>query len=314
MSKRSELSFDILQLLVEFSASSNIGTACVLSRVSQQLQLWSDVHLFRFLVEWENLIDEAKSMGGLLAKMCSDNASPRLIRARQHVRSLSWFQVLPTGTPRHLRRYIFLLPNLIQLCAWGNYLPEFGNADFGFNFEESHPSLRKVFTCSYTLKSLPKAKFDYPFWKTITHLQLAPNYSLCSDNSPFAQPLLTNLKHLTHLAIGSPRIRTVFIPQPVFSLDTLISRVQSAFPPSLQLCLISFEAELITTDTKSLVTSLQMGKVDKRIVLWSMPFVDGEYVVRSESRGTDAFQVWCGIPDEQETFWEAGESIQRMRN
>ncbi|KAH8823244.1 hypothetical protein DL96DRAFT_1617019 [Flagelloscypha sp. PMI_526] len=312
MSKQWELPFDILQLLIEFSASSSISTACALSQVSHECQLWSDVHLFRFLIEWQDAYDKSMSMSSLLAKMCHDEASPRLVRARQHVRSLSWFQLLSADILYNIRLYIFLLPNLIQLCVWENYIPELANEAFNFAFDTSHPSLRKVFTCSYTLQSLPTDKFDYPFWKTITHLQLAPDYPLYGNDSPFAQPLLANLNSLTHLAFGPPKHFNIS-EQPVVDMGILISRLRANFPSSLMLCLLSIERELIARDTKTLITGLRLGNIDERIVLWSMLFTDGEYIVGCESHGKDAFQVWSGIPEGKETFWEAGSAIQKKR-
>ncbi|KAH8823223.1 hypothetical protein DL96DRAFT_266728 [Flagelloscypha sp. PMI_526] len=311
MSKPRELPFDIFELLVDFSASSNLDTARALSLVSHECQLRADVYLFRFLFEPEDPMKDC--MSNILSKICSDNASPRLTRARQHVRSLSWFEHPQVHQVLYnLGHYLSLLPNLIQLCFRENYIPELGDTDFKFSFDVSHPNLKRILTRSFTAETLPSAKFDYPFWNTITHLQIEPDYPLYQPDSPFAQPLFTNLNHLTHLAIGSPRNLT-YEEQPLSRVDTVISRVRSALPPSLILCLLSLELENATDELRRRITSLRLGHIDERIVLWSMPHLLEEYVVPGRSHDKDAFEVWCGIPEGKETFWEAGVAIQSMR-
>ncbi|KAH8823355.1 hypothetical protein DL96DRAFT_1617339 [Flagelloscypha sp. PMI_526] len=308
MPNRLELPFDIVQLLVEFAASSSNRTARVLSLVSHECQLWSDVHLFGFLVGRGS--DLETIMVDLLDKMCYDDASPRLARARQHVRSLSWSQQ-PSGTALcSLQRYIIYFPNLIQLCLWENYIPELSNVEFKFDFEMTHPTLTRVFTCSFSLSTLPARKFDYPFWKTITHLQLAPDYPLYKNDSPFAQPLLVSMTRLTHFAIGPLRYPS-YQEGKLTDLDILVSRLQLSFPPSLTLCLLGIDANLITDETQGRISNLRLGVTDGRIVLWSMPSVNEDFVVCYESK--DVFDVWSGIPDGKETFWEAGLACQRNR-
>ncbi|KAH8823241.1 hypothetical protein DL96DRAFT_1713676 [Flagelloscypha sp. PMI_526] len=311
MSKRLELPFDVLQLLVEFSASSSTPGACVLSLVSHECQSWSDIHLFRFLVEPASAMKD--SMSNLLDNMCSDNASPRLIRARKHVRSLSWFEHPQSRLILHnLGPYLFLLPNLVQLCVWENYIPELANDAFKFPLEKPHPSLRKVFTRSFTSESLPSAGFSYAFWSMITHLQLESDHSLDSNESPFAKPILATMDQLTHLAIGQPT-NIDENEQHNVDIDIIISRVQAAFPPHLILCLLSIEPGLVVDRTQNQITSLRLGHTDERIVLWAMPHLEDEYVVLGASHSLTTFEVWSGLPDGKETFWEAGISIQKER-
>ncbi|KAH8823242.1 hypothetical protein DL96DRAFT_1617016, partial [Flagelloscypha sp. PMI_526] len=310
MSTRLDIPFDIVQLLVEFSASSSLIAACSLSLVSHECQSWSDVYLFRFIVEPKEI--KKDTVSNLLAKMCGPDASPRLLRARQHVRSLSWYEHIQSETLLYnLGHYLSLLPNVVQLCLWKNYLLELAN-DYKFDLAISHPNLRRVYTRSYILETLPAAKFDCSFWTTITHLQLEPHNSLYKDDSPFVHPLFANLNRLTHLAIGKPR-HFGYNAQSATNLDVVISRVRSSFPSSLMLCLLCIEVELVAESTLRRITNLRLGNVDERIVLWAMPYLGKEYVVRGDGYDSDTFEVWCGIPDGKETFWEVGTSIQQTR-
>ncbi|KAH8823500.1 hypothetical protein DL96DRAFT_1617770 [Flagelloscypha sp. PMI_526] len=302
---------DIVQLLVEFSASCHQHTAQALSLVSHECQFWSDQYLFRFLVER----DSEYPISHLLESMCLDNkASPRFIRARWHVRSLSWCHQTPLSL-QHLHQFLSCLPNLVQLCFWENFIPELGSAEspHNFDFETTFPNLKRVHTCSFTSYSLPSRGFDYPFWKTVTHLQLHSIFPLDDDESPFKYPMFTTLNQLTHLAIGQPMEPASTEEESSQSLEIIITRVRASFPPSLMLCLLSIQEKVIVEETLERLEHLKLGHEDDRIVLWAMSFIGGEGVLALNSHTDEAFDVWSGIQEGQETFWEAGLAIQEKR-
>ncbi|KAH8823524.1 hypothetical protein DL96DRAFT_278004 [Flagelloscypha sp. PMI_526] len=303
----------VLQLLVSFSASCDIPTARALSLVSDNFQRWADIYLFSSLSE-TNCTE--KSLVQLLDQMCNESASPRLIRAKQYVRSLAWLPLPGPSNPfvSKIPRYLPHFPNLVQLCVWNGYLPELMARDPRlFDPQKSFPNLKRLHTCSFSASTLPRSGFQYPFWSTITHLQLELQYPIHDRESPFIKPLFTSLTQLTHLALGNPG--RCFCPDgPERALKMVISRVQLAFPPSLILCLLNFGKELFADETQTQINALLSGETDHRIVLWSMPQFEGDdRVVSVESHGDDAFKVWCDLPDSQVTFWEAGEAVQRKR-
>ncbi|KAH8829376.1 hypothetical protein DL96DRAFT_1597878 [Flagelloscypha sp. PMI_526] len=313
------LPYDVLRFLVEFAASCDLGIAATLSMVSRECQRWSDVHLFRFLV-WTG--SRPKSYFHLLDTICDDNdASLRLLQARQHVRALTWRMRPPDQIPlKKLCRTLTHLPNLVQLCLWENYIPELAlfPQDYNFNFDLVFPKLKRIYTCSNTLSSTTTKSFNSGFWSTITYLQISPEFPLYSPHSPFSDCLLVGLSNLTHLAIGEARKPPVALrSNPSESLQLVVSRVQSSLPPNdrFQLCLLSIESSLCTEETGPQIDALRLGEVDHRIVLWSMSHfpLSFEGVVHASSGSDDVFDVWTGCPDEKVTFWEAGEAIQAQR-
>ncbi|KAH8798438.1 hypothetical protein DL96DRAFT_1720558 [Flagelloscypha sp. PMI_526] len=183
--------------------------------------------------------------------MCvDDDPSPRLRLARQHVRILTWKPWDSESTFRNLPHYLNNLPNLVELCFWENFLPEFITLP-GLDFETVYPKLKRIHTGSWTLQGLPPKGFDYPFWSTVTHLQIHPQFALHTETSAFTLPLFVSMKSLTHLAIGEPvTYSRIEEGERNVALDTTINRVLACFPPSLQLCLLSIPSDLIGEDTK----------------------------------------------------------------
>ncbi|KAH8831749.1 hypothetical protein DL96DRAFT_1588888 [Flagelloscypha sp. PMI_526] len=301
------VSYDILRLLFEFSASCNQGIASNLSLVSREAQLWVDPYLFRFLGQGTK--HDSQRILRLLDDMYKADASSRLVRARSYVRGIVFGTWEAGHRYQNLDLFLKSLPNLVNLCVWGNYLPEFFRSDIALK-DVIPPRLRRVHTCSATLASLPDRKLDYPLWRQITHLQLHLDHEICDDYSPFSEPLLNTMHNLTHLAISSGDSSSAMEPESDIALT--VSRAKASFPATLQLCLLSLPPKLISQQTFPRIDSLRLGEVPE-VVLWSMPYYKAEFILDIDSRGPEVFSVWSGAPDGMLTFWEAGSEIQRQR-
>ncbi|KAH8831750.1 hypothetical protein DL96DRAFT_1678099 [Flagelloscypha sp. PMI_526] len=308
MSPFPPISYDILRLLLEFPASCDRSIASNLSLVSKETQLWADPHLFRFLVRGTQY-DDSKII--LLADdMCSDRASPRLVRARSYVHVLV-FAVSEAGSMYdNLTRYFTLFPNLVNLCVWDNYLPELFELHIALR-DVDPPRLRRIHTCSSSLESLPPQGFDYPLWRHITYLHLNIDYAICTEASPFSRPLFKTMRSLTHLAIGPGSFADMEV-ETERGIALTISRATASFPATLELCLLSFPPELISDHPSLRIDSIRLGEVPE-IVLWSMPYHKAEFILDVDSHGSDTLSVWSGAPVGKMTFWEAGSEIQRRR-
>ncbi|KAH8828889.1 hypothetical protein DL96DRAFT_1789646 [Flagelloscypha sp. PMI_526] len=300
------LPLDILRLLFEFSASTNIESAKVLSLVSKEVQSWTDPHLFQIVRKF-GTNSSGISETSLLGQMCIPDASPRIILARNYVRSLVWDKSVPKGS--YTEQALKLFPNLTQLCLWQNIFPANRKDPLKQDFEttQSYPSLRRVATCLYSQLSVPPNAFSSPFWMTITHLQVRSVIQISFMHSAFQLPLFIPMTSLTHLAIS--RFADVV------ELDTnlALSRVRGTFPPSLTLCLL----DLMPYGSVSLrhwfedMTEACL-KIDERIVMW-WPDPRGDIDEMAVVRSNDPFQDWCRVQDGAQTFWEMGEAVLKRR-
>ncbi|KAH8823395.1 hypothetical protein DL96DRAFT_1713811 [Flagelloscypha sp. PMI_526] len=299
------LPLDVLRLLFEYAASSSLESAQTLSLVSKEVQFWTDPHLFHTV--------QRKSHDGdyrlcLLDQMCLPEASTRLVQARNYVRIAAWEDFAPHS---NIKRALEKCPNIIQLCLWGNVFP-FEPNDSGyhpFEITQSYPSLRRVATNIDDLENIPPSGFSCPFWMTITHLQVNYYSAVSSPETPFQVPLFAAMTSLTHLAFFPSNSGA----QRELDYNVALSRIKNTFPPSLILCLLSLMAPQDVAHENWLVHIVKTSRnVDHRIVLWSWSPEDNadEVVVTNED---DAYQVWCGVQDGVQTFWEMGEAILEKR-
>ncbi|KAH8828899.1 hypothetical protein DL96DRAFT_1814202 [Flagelloscypha sp. PMI_526] len=294
------LPLDILRLLFEFSASTNLKSAQALSLVAKEVQLWIDPYLFQ-IVRVVDDDDLGISKTSLLDQMCKSDASPRFILARNYVRGIAWREFVSQES--YVKQALENFPNLTQLCLWGNIFPfqpqEIGGQKFEIN--NAYTSLRRVSTCVYDHLNLPQNAFGSPFWMTVTHLQIRHIGGLSTGYSPVQFPLFTAMTSLTHLAL------TPMTSEGELNVHVALSRVKKTFPPSLILCLLAVRAPLADQRDWLLDLSDACLKVDERIVLWSMSHMgDVDGVV---TNGGHTFQTWCGVQDKMHTFWDMGEAV-----
>ncbi|KAH8798428.1 hypothetical protein DL96DRAFT_886525 [Flagelloscypha sp. PMI_526] len=146
MAHTTVLSSDVLQLIIDIAASSSISAALVFSLVSHEVQSWADLFIFNCFTHRENAHNRNPSRWDtkrILEVLCSPHASPRLIRARSHVRTIVW---QPRMDSRVLiQEWLSTFPNLNQLCVWNSLFPLFpstGQEDFDFN--QVYPSLKRI--------------------------------------------------------------------------------------------------------------------------------------------------------------------------
>ncbi|KAH8823394.1 hypothetical protein DL96DRAFT_1617455 [Flagelloscypha sp. PMI_526] len=300
------LPLDVLRLLFEYAASSNLESAQALSLVSNEVQLWTDPHLFHTV--------KRKSHQGpyricLVDRMCLPDASSRLVQARNYVRVAAWEDFAPFSS---IKEALENCPNIVQLCLWGNVFPFQPNDSSYPSFEiiQSYPSLRRVATHVNDVSHIPPSAFSSPFWMTITHLQLNYYDAISSSVTAFQVPLFTTMTALTHLAFFA----TDHGAHKELDYNQALSRIRDSFSPSLTLCLLSLMAPRDASRDTWLVEMVRTcRKVDDRIVLWLMAPEDSVDDVVITKSG-DAFQAWCGVQDGVRTFWEIGEDILKKRS
>ncbi|KAH8828890.1 hypothetical protein DL96DRAFT_1814195 [Flagelloscypha sp. PMI_526] len=300
------LPLDILRLVFELSASTSVESAQVLSLVSKEVQRWTDPHLFQIVRKaGHNSFEISKT--SLLEQMCMPDASPRIIVARNYVRSLVLDKFASKGS-HFPEQALEIFPNLTQVCVWGNIFPLKGMGSLSQNFEitQSYPCLRRIATCLDSQANVPPNAFGSPSWMNITHLQVRSYRPISSDGSAFQLPLFISMTSLTHLALSR------MIDKEEYNADLAFSRVRKTFPPSLILCLL----DLMPSGTLAInhwyrdMTNRCL-KVDERIVMWwTGPKYDvGEMVARTHN----SFQDWCRVQDGEQTFWEMGEAVLKRR-
>ncbi|KAH8822135.1 hypothetical protein DL96DRAFT_1620298 [Flagelloscypha sp. PMI_526] len=300
-----EVPADVLRLLLEHSASADRTLAAVLGLVSCQVQSWTDPHLFRFLLHTK------KGNFKILDEMASPNASPRLMRARFYVHSLT--HLFEMRKRSLLQGYLTLLPNLQSLCLWMTPFPVDGHKKT-FDFTQVHPSLRRMCFTLPGLYRLAEDAFSHPFWSNITHLHISLESNFSATFSSFArEELFGTMFNLTHLAFSD-------LEAEEDDIETALSRVIASLPPSLKLCLLP------VLQSKSLFGNVDgerwnqiiQGQLDERIVVYwhnhikFIPPVSEEYMVQMDV--ATSLQLWYDLRDGIESFWERGEAILEKRS
>ncbi|KAH8828965.1 hypothetical protein DL96DRAFT_1021009 [Flagelloscypha sp. PMI_526] len=231
------LPLDILRLLLEFSAATNLESARVLSLVSKDVQLWADPYVFQ-VVRGPRKNNSDESSSTLLARMCRSDASPRLVLARNYVHTAAWKENVKQKF--YIKQALEHFPNMTQFCLWGNIFPFRPEHDTSntrpFEITQGYPSVRRVATCILYQSTVPPNAFGSPFWMTITHLQVNYYAAVSSVGSPFYLPLFATMTSLTHLALPA------FAGESEPNADLALSLVKETFPPSLILCLLSLVA------------------------------------------------------------------------
>ncbi|KAH8828931.1 hypothetical protein DL96DRAFT_1595994 [Flagelloscypha sp. PMI_526] len=241
--------------------------------------------------------------------MSMSDASPRLILARNYVHAIAWRRTVRKQS--NIEKILLHFPNLVQICFWRNIFPRQPNLSAPRNecdeIPQTHPSLRRVSTCIFSERHVPRNTFGSPFWMAVTHLQLRYFLPMSSPDSPFQSPLLVDMPSLTHLALpakgGSSEIDT----------NLALSRVRDSFPQSLILCLLALREPLDTHGEDWVMEMANAGlKVDRRIVIWSesCQVHSSDMVVTHD----DNFQEWCGLHDGVQTLWDKGEAILKRRD
>ncbi|KAH8828866.1 hypothetical protein DL96DRAFT_1595824, partial [Flagelloscypha sp. PMI_526] len=265
----------------------------------------TDPYLFQILY-WRTASGYEEFWNCLLYQMCMSSASPRLIRARNYVRAVTWEDNVPEQ--RGIETPLDHFPNLVQLCLCRNIFPHQPGHDSPpsdrFEITQRYPYLQRVATCIFHERNTPRNAFGSPFWASVTHLQLLYYRPMSSPESPFQSPLLATMPSLTHLAL-SPKTGNSEL-----DVNLALSRVRSSFPPSLVLCILALMAPLdVNEEYWTMETSNASLQVDQRIVMWS------EYpqANASDMLVADSFEAWCAIPDRKQTFWDMGEAILKKR-
>ncbi|KAH8828962.1 hypothetical protein DL96DRAFT_1814259 [Flagelloscypha sp. PMI_526] len=307
MTANHDLPIDILRLLFQFSASSSVHCALALSLVSKEVQRWTDPYLFEIVHKTGPNFSWAPKTS-LLDQMLESEASPRIVFARNYVRTLAWDQYVFSELDVEDVLETFL--NLTELCIWGNVFPYQveDSPSKSFEITKGYPSLRKLSSCIRDRWMVPPSAFNSPFWMTITHLQLRYMTEISSSESAFQLPLFVPMTSLTHLAL------LAFTGVSESNTDHGFSLVRKTFPPSLILCLLAVTSPPLDEHRGNWIAQMVDASlnIDKRIVIcWTNP-TDNVDVMAVKSHDFD--EAWCRIQDRGQSLWEMGEAVLKGRH
>ncbi|KAH8804179.1 hypothetical protein DL96DRAFT_636006 [Flagelloscypha sp. PMI_526] len=276
-----DVPLDIARLIVENAAVSDRSTACALSRVSREVQFWSDPFLFRIIViQGEGTV--SKAMGDFINNFISENPTQRILRAQSYVKMFSSRQ--KSDEENRIPRFIARCTTLEALCLWTLGL----NSSF---MSINIPSLRRIsFSC---FRKWPQT-FRVPLFRSATHLEIDS-----ADGAGMWDAGLPSISTLTHAVLVVPEGTVT---------KSVLSTISSQLPPQLEVLLLVMR--------KNEKASLEGVSHDDRIVI-GISLWPGENLSENSSDEKyvyeDEWDTWAGEKPEEHTCWAKAEGMLRYK-